>query len=76
MMPGALDRLPDNRREPLMASADFPQLLELYRCDLSSTYRGPEGYYGACRVYRRYLKKARSLDRERIGRELVELYVE
>ncbi|TVR71792.1 MAG: HD domain-containing protein [Spirochaetaceae bacterium] len=60
MIPGALDILPDHRRDPVMASPLFPLLLEVYRCDLSSTYRGPEGYYRACRVYRRYLKRHRS----------------
>jgi poly(A) polymerase len=59
MIPGALERLPDHRRGPLMESPLFPLLLEVYRCDLSSTYRGPEGYYRACKVYRRYMKKRR-----------------
>ncbi|SIQ35339.1 poly(A) polymerase [Alkalispirochaeta americana] len=59
MIPGALESLPDHRRDPLMASPLFPQLLELYRCDLSSSFRGPEGYYQACTRYRRFLKKNR-----------------
>lgn len=76
MIPGAIERLPDHRRDPVMASALFPQLLEVYRCDLSSTYRGPDGYYRACRVYRRYLKRARRADRGPAPRRLVELYVD
>lgn len=72
MMPGALERLPDHRRDPLMASPLFPALLELYRCDLSSTFRGPEPYYGACRVYRRYLKRNRG-DRGRLNPRQMEL---
>lgn len=59
MMPGALERMPDHRRDPIMASDLFPLLLEVYRCDLSSTYRGPEGYYRACTVYRRFQKRQR-----------------
>lgn len=59
MIPGALDRLPDYRRDPLMRSPLFPVLLELYRCDLSSTFRGPDGYYRACTEYRRFLKRRR-----------------
>lgn len=70
MIPGALERLPDHRRNPVMASPLFPLLLEVYRCDLSSTYRGPDGYYRACRVYRRYLKRNGS------SRKAVNLYVE
>jgi len=76
MMPGALERLPDYRRDPIMDSPLFPQLLEVYRCDLSSTYRGPEGYYRACRVYRRFLKRNRRRREEHATRRLVELYVE
>ena len=59
MIPGALRRLPDYRRDPIMSSALFPLLLEVYRCDLSSTFRGPENYYDACTVYRRFLKSQR-----------------
>ena len=76
MMPGALEQLPDHRRDPIMASPLFPRLLELYRCDVSSTYRGPEGYYRACKVYRRFLKRNRRAGEERAARRLVELYVE
>ncbi len=71
MMPGALERLPEHRRDPVMSSELFPRLLEVYRCDLSSTYRGPDGYYRACRVYRSYLKH-----RRRQAPGLMRLYVE
>ena len=57
MLPGALKKLPLYRTERLMDSELFPQLLELYRADIESTYRGPESYYEACRVYKTYLKK-------------------
>jgi poly(A) polymerase len=57
MMPPALRRLPDFRTAPLMQSPFFPDLLELYYADLSSSFRSPEGYYDACRIYRRFLKK-------------------
>ncbi len=59
MIPGALERLPDHRRDPIMASPLFPLLLEVYRCDLSSTFRGPENYYRACTIYRRFQKRQR-----------------
>ncbi len=80
MIPGALERLPGHRRDPLMASPLFPLLLELYRCDLSSTYRGPDGYYRACTVYRQYLKRHRrsgSWDAQsREHRRRLDLFVE
>jgi len=57
MIPQALDILPLSRSEKLMESPHFPQLLELYRCDLCSSFRGPEDYYSACKRYRSWLKQ-------------------
>lgn len=73
MIPGALKRLPEYRRDPIMASELFPLLLEVYRCDLSSTFRGPDNYYDACAIYRRYLKTNRN---RRPARTVMETYVE
>lgn len=56
MMPAALRQLPPFRTEPVMSSPLFPQLLELYRADLCSSYVDEEGYYAACRIYQRFLK--------------------
>jgi poly(A) polymerase len=56
MLPGLLKSLPVYRTEKLMSSALFPELLEVYRCDLSSTFRGPDNYYEACKIYKRFLK--------------------
>ncbi len=67
MIPGALHRLPTRRTAGLMRSPLFPALLELYRCDLSSTFRGPEGYYRACRVYKDFLKHERNPYRREDG---------
>jgi poly(A) polymerase len=76
MLPGNLHRLPTYRSENAMASPLFPLLLELYRCDLSSTYRGPEGYYRACKVYRSFLKHRANPFRTVDGKKLLRLYVE
>jgi poly(A) polymerase len=57
MIPAALKKLPLYRTEKLMDSKLFPDLLELYRADLSSTFRGPESYYEACRIFKTYIKK-------------------
>jgi hypothetical protein len=56
--PSALSRLPRHIADPLMADHRFPLLLELYRCDISASYSGPENYYAACDVYNRYRKDA------------------
>ena len=56
MIPAALNSLPLYRTERMMSSPLFPDLLELYRADLVSTYRQPSGYYEACRIYKRFIK--------------------
>jgi poly(A) polymerase len=59
-----------------MADERFPILLELYRCDLESTYRGPDGYYRACKIYRDYLKNEANPFRSADGKKLVRLFVD
>lgn len=76
MFPAALGKLPLFRTERMMSDPRFPLLLELYRCDLESTYRGPDGYYRACKVYRDYLHNSRSPFRSAEGKKLMRLYVE
>ncbi len=60
MIPAALKRLPEHRTAPLMSSPLFPDLLGVYYADLSSSYRSPEGYYEACRIYRKYVRRRAS----------------
>jgi poly(A) polymerase len=76
MMPAALPRLPANRLEGVIDDPRFPVLLELYRCDELSTFRGPDGYYDACAAYRAWLKNARNPWRGADGKRLVRKYVE
>jgi len=76
MFPGALHVLPTFRTERLMADERFPVLLELYRCDLESTYRGPDGYYRACKIYRDFMKNSANPYRTAAGKKLVRLYVD
>ena len=76
MVPGALHKLPLRRSRRLMESELFPFLLELHRCDVSSTFRGPESYYRACRVYRSFLRNERNPFRDAEGKKLVRLLVE
>lgn len=76
MLPAFLEKLPTHRTEKTMSSPLFPLLLELYRCDLSSTYRGPDGYYRACKVYRSFLKNVKNPFRTADGKKIVNMYVE
>lgn len=76
MLPGALSKLPPYRVEKTLSSPLFPMLLELYRCDLHSTFRGPDGYYRACKVYRAFLKHRKNPFRDASGKKMFRLYVE
>ncbi|GEM_PF-144169 len=76
MMPSAVESLPTFRTEEVMASPLFPELLELYRCDVSSTFRGPDGYYQACKTYRSFLKNRRNPFRTSDGKKRLRLLVE
>jgi poly(A) polymerase len=75
MYPGALHRLPTRRTSRLMNDQLFPLLLEIYRCDLESTYRPPEGYYRACKIYRDFLRNSANPFRTPDGKKLLRLYV-
>jgi poly(A) polymerase len=75
MLPTFLHELPTYRTEKVMSSQLFPLLLELHRCDLSSTYRGPDAYYRACKVYRAYLKNVRNPFRTADGKKILKKYV-
>ena len=76
MLPAMVARLPVFRTEDTMNHRLFPLLLEVYRCDISSTFRGPEGYYEACRVYREFLKNRKNPYRTTAGKKMFRTYVE
>ena len=76
MMPAALPRLPASRTEGVIDDPRFPILLELYKCDELSTFRGPDGYYEACAAYKTWLKNMRNPWRGDDGKKLARLYLE
>ncbi len=76
MMPAALPRLPASRLEGVIDDPRFPILLELYKCDELSTFRGPDGYYEACAAYKAWLKNARNPWRGADGKKLARMYLE
>ena len=76
MLPAAIKSLPTYRTEKAMSSRWFPLLLEVYRCDLLSSFNGPEGYYDACKVYRAYIKNTKNPFRGSDGKKLYRLYVD
>jgi len=60
MLPAALPRLPLYRTSEIMLSPLFPVLMELYRCDESSSYKGLHGYYESSAVYQQFLRNQRN----------------
>ena len=60
MLPGQIARLPVYRTERVLDHPSFPRLLELFRCDISSSFVSPDPYYEACEWYRRYKKHKRN----------------
>jgi poly(A) polymerase len=76
MMPAALPRLPLNRLEGIIDDPRFPLLLEVYKCDDLSTFRGPDGYYEACAAYRAWSKNSRNPYRRADGKKLARAWLE
>jgi len=70
MLPAALPRLPLFRTEQIMSSSLFPLLMELYRCDESSSFKGLDGYYESSAVYQQFLKNRRNPYRSVNGKKL------
>jgi poly(A) polymerase len=70
MLPAALPRLPLIRTGEIMESPLFPLLMELYRCDESSSFKGLDGYYESSAAYQSYLKHRRNPYRTPEGRKI------
>jgi poly(A) polymerase len=69
MLPAALPRLPLVRTGEILESPLFPSLLELYRCDESSSFKGLERYYESSAAYQSYLRYRRNPYRSADGRK-------
>jgi len=54
MIPAALSILPRYRTEPYLSNPWFGTLLDLYRCDLASSWRDLGDYHHACALYKSY----------------------
>lgn len=56
MIPAYAPTLPLYRFEAVISSPLYPLLLELFRCDISSSFRSMDMYYDACDHYKRFQK--------------------
>jgi poly(A) polymerase len=70
MLPAALKRLPLARTREIMESPLFPTLMELYRCDESSSFKGLDGYYENSAAYQSFLRNVRNPYRSPEGKIL------
>ena len=70
MLPAALPRLPLFRTAEKMSSPLFPILMELYRCDESSSFKGLDGYYESSAAYQAFLRNRRNPYRSEDGKKL------
>jgi len=70
MLPAALKRLPLTKTAEIMASPIFPTLMELYRCDESSSFKGLDGYYENSAAYQAYLRNVKNPYRSRDGKKI------
>ena len=70
MLTAALPRLPLFRTAQIMSSDLFPTLLELYRCDESSSFKGLDGYYESSAAYQAFLRNRRNPYRSLDGKKL------
>jgi poly(A) polymerase len=70
MLPAALPRLPLVRTGEIMESPLFSTLMELYRCDESSSFKGMDAYYRSSAVYQTYLRRRRNPYRSADGKIL------
>jgi poly(A) polymerase len=70
MLPAALPRLPLLKTEGIMTSPLFPVLMELYRCDESSSFKGLDGYYESSSAYQAYLRYRRNPYRFADGKKM------
>jgi poly(A) polymerase len=70
MLPAALPRLPLIRTGEIMENPLFSTLMELYRCDESSSFKGMDGYYESSAAYQAYLRRRRNPYRSADGKKL------
>ena len=67
MIPAYAPKLPIYRIEQILSSPRYPLLLELFRCDISSSYRAMDIYYDACEHYKKFLRHTKNPYRKMDG---------
>ena len=74
MLPAALPRIPISTVSGIVLDGRFTDLLELYRCDEFSSFKGPDGYYATCAAYRAFMRNSRNPYRDTNGRKRAQIF--
>ncbi|MGB4586706.1 MAG: HD domain-containing protein [Rectinemataceae bacterium] len=74
MLPAALPRIPISRVSDVVLDSRFIDLLEVFRCDEFSTFKGPDVYYASCAAYKAFMRNNRNPYRDQEGRKKAEIY--
>jgi poly(A) polymerase len=74
MMPAALPRLPASKVSDVVLDPRFPDLLELFRCDEFSTFKGPDTYYAGCAAYKAFMRNHKNPYRDQDGRKKAQTF--
>ncbi|PKL07159.1 MAG: phosphohydrolase [Spirochaetae bacterium HGW-Spirochaetae-9] len=74
MLPAALPRIPISSVSDIVMDSRFIDLLEVFRCDEFSTFKGPDVYYASCAAYKAFIKNSRNPYRDKDGRKKAEIY--
>lgn len=74
MLPAALPRIPISTVKDIVMDERFTDLLELYRCDEFSSFKGPDGYYATCAAYKVFMKNSRNPYRDTNGRKTAQIF--
>ncbi len=56
MLPPALNKIPEYKLSKIVSHPDFEAIFEIYRADISSSYKPLEKFFEIKRYYRKYLK--------------------
>lgn len=74
MLPAALPRIPISNVSDIVLDSRFTDLLELFRCDEFSTFKGPDTYYASCAAYKAFMKNAKNPYRDKDGRKKAQIF--
>jgi len=74
MLPAGLPRIPLSTVSDVILDSRFVDLLELFRCDEFSSFKGPDGYYASCAAYKAFMRNHKNPYRDQDGRKKAQIF--